>query len=117
MLHHAVLVKNIPLAVAGTVMAAMCKLAWGMLPAYLSERFPTKRRAVGLGFGYSSGALIGAWFSIYVWWAHKIPVVKAIEGNDLWLSPAVILVIGAMITFVGMYLGPETNGIALNDVV
>jgi hypothetical protein len=52
-----------------------------------------------------------------VWWAHKIPFVKAIEGNDLWLSPAVILVIGAMITFVGMYLGPETNGIALDDVV
>lgn len=116
-LHHAVLAKNVPLAVAGTVMAAMCKLAWGMLPAYLSERFPTKRRAVGLGFGYSSGALIGAWFSIYVWWAHKIPFVKAIEGNDLWLSPAVILVIGAMITFIGMYLGPETNGIALDDVV
>ena len=47
-LHHAVMEKNILLAVVGTVMAAMCKLAWGMLPAYLSERFPTKRRAVGL---------------------------------------------------------------------
>jgi MFS family permease len=115
-LHNAVVAKNIRLAIVGTILAAMCKLAWGMLPAYLSERFPTKRRAVGLGFGYSSGALIGAWFSIYVWWAHKIPFIKAIEGNDLWLSPAVILVIGAMITFISMYLGPETNGISLDDV-
>jgi MFS family permease len=115
-LHNAVMAKDLRMAVVGTVLAAMCKLAWGMLPAYLSERFPTKRRAVGLGFGYSSGALIGAWFSIYVWWAHKIPFIKGIEGNELWLSPAVILVIGAVLTFIGMYLGPETNGISLDDV-
>jgi MFS family permease len=115
-LHDAVVALDLRMAIMGTVLAAMCKLAWGMLPAYLCERFPTKRRAVGLGFGYSSGALVGAWFSLYVWWAHKIPFIGAIEGNELWLSPAVILVIGAAITFVAMYFGPETKGMSLDDV-
>ena len=72
-LYHAAIQRNLWMAVLDTVMAAMLKLAWGVVPAYLCERFPTGRRAAGVGFGYSSGALLGAWFSVYVWWAHKIP--------------------------------------------
>lgn len=115
-LYHAALARNIRMAVAGCVMAAMLKLAWGMLPAYLCERFPTKTRATGVGFGYSSGALIGAWFSIYVLWAHKIPFVAAIEKQDLWLSPAVILTIGSIMTFVSLFFSPETRKLELSGV-
>ena len=97
-------------------MAAMLKLAWGVVPAYLCERFPTQRRAAGVGFGYSAGALIGAWFSIYVWWAHKIPFISAIEGQDMWLSPAVILTVGAVITFVSLMFSPETKHLELSEV-
>jgi hypothetical protein len=96
-------------------MAAMLKLAWGIVPAYLAERFPTSRRAVGVGFGYSSGALLGAWFSIYVWWAHSIPFIRGIEGEDMWLSPAVVLTIGSVMTFCALLYSPETRGIDLDD--
>ena len=115
-LYHAALARNLWMAVLGTVMAAMLKLAWGMLPAYLSERFPTKRRAAGLGFGYSSGAILGAWFSVYVWWAHNIPFIQAIEGKDLWFSPAVILTIGAVMTFGSLLFSPETKDFDLCDI-
>ena len=115
-LYHAAIARNVMLAVLGTTMAAMLKLAWGVVPAYLSERFPTKRRAVGVGFGYSAGALIGAWFSAYVWWAHKIPFIRSVEGEDMWLSPAVILTIGSIITLASLFYSPETKGIALSDV-
>ena len=110
-LYNAAVAHNIALAVVGTVMAAMLKLAWGIVPAYLSERFPTRRRAVGVGFGYSAGALIGAGFSLYVWYAHNIPYIKSIEGKDMWLSPAVILTVGAIITFCSLLYSPETKGI------
>ena len=115
-LYHAALARNIGLAIVGTTMAAMLKLAWGIIPAYLAERFPTKRRATGVGFGYSSGALIGAWFSAYVWWAHNIAFIKAIEGRDLWLSPAVILSVGSLMTFVSLLFSPETKDIDLSRV-
>ncbi len=115
-LYHAALARNIGMAIAGCVMAAMLKLAWGMLPAYLCERFPTKTRATGVGFGYSSGALIGAWFSVYVLWAHKIPAVAGIEQQDLWLSPAVILTIGSIMTFVSLWFSPETKHLELGEV-
>ena len=115
-LYNAAIARNLGMAVVGTVMAAMLKLAWGAIPAYLSERFPTKRRSVGVGFGYSSGALLGAWFSIYVWWAHNIPFITSIEKGDMWLSPAVILTIGAIMTFVSLIFSPETKGLALSDI-
>jgi MFS family permease len=115
-LYNAAVARNLWLAVAGTVMAAMLKLAWGAVPAYLSERFPTRRRAVGVGFGYSSGALLGAGFSLYVWWAHSIPAIRAIEGQDMWLSPAVILTVGSIMTFISLLFSPETKGIELADV-
>ena len=115
-LYHAAVTRNLWLAVLGTTMAAMLKLAWGVIPAYLSERFPTSRRAVGVGFGYSSGALLGAWFSIYIWWAHSIPFIAAIEGQDMWLSPAVVLTVGALMTFVSLLFSPETKALELSAV-
>ncbi len=115
-LYNAAVTRNVTLAVVGAIMAAMLKLAWGVVPAYLSERFPTSRRAVGVGFGYSSGALLGAWFSVYVWWAHRIPFIAAIEKKDMWLSPAVILTIGAVMTFVSLFFSPETKTVELSSV-
>ncbi len=115
-LYHAAIARNLWMAVLGTVMAAMLKLAWGVVPAYLCERFPTRRRAAGVGFGYSAGALLGAWFSVYVWWAHKIPFIAAIEGQDIWLSPAVILSIGAVMTFISLLFSPETKDLSLDEV-
>jgi MFS family permease len=115
-LYHAALTRNIKMAILGTCMAGMLKLAWGIVPAYLCERFPTKRRAAGVGFGYSAGAILGAWFPFYVLWAHKIPFVHNIEGQDTWLSPAVILTIGAVMTFVSLLYSPETKHLQLDEV-
>ncbi|MGA3128631.1 MAG: MFS transporter [Candidatus Korobacteraceae bacterium] len=115
-LYHAAVARNLGMAILGCCMAGMLKLAWGMLPAYLCERFPTKTRATGVGFGYSAGALLGAWFNIYVLLAHKIPFIGAIEKQDLWLSPAVILTIGAIMTFVSLFFSPETKDLELDQV-
>ncbi len=115
-LYNAAVARNIPLAILGTTMAAMLKLAWGIIPAYLAERFPTKRRAVGVGLGYSSGALLGAWFSVYVWWAHNVPFIQSIEGQDMWLSPSLVLTVGALMTFVSLLFSPETKDLELSEV-
>jgi MHS family proline/betaine transporter-like MFS transporter len=115
-LYHAAVARNIPMAILGTCMAGLLKLAWGIVPAYLCERFPTSRRATGVGFGYSSGAIIGAWFGAYVWWAHKIPIIARIEKQDIWLSPAVILTIGAAMTFGSLFFSSETKDLKLDEV-
>jgi MFS family permease len=115
-LYKAAVARNLMLAILGTTMAAMLKLAWGVIPAYLSERFPTGHRALGVGLGYSSGALLGAWFSVYVWWAHKLPFIQAIEKQDLWLSPSLVLTVGAIMTFASLLFSPETKDLELSAV-
>ncbi len=115
-LYHAALARNIKWAILGTCMAGMLKLAWGVVPAYLCERFPTRRRAAGVGFGYSAGAIVGAWFPLYTLWAHNIPFIRNIEGKDIWLSPAVILTIGSIMTFASLLFSPETKHLQLDEV-
>jgi MFS family permease len=107
---------NLWLAVVGATLAANLKLYWGVIPAYLSERFPTKRRAVGVGFGYSAGGLFGAWFGVYIWWVHGTPFIAAIEKQDMWLSSAVIMTVGAIMTFVSLLFSPETKDLELSEV-
>jgi MFS transporter, MHS family, proline/betaine transporter len=107
----------VPFVVLGAIMAATLKLAWGIVPSYLSERFPTKQRSVGAGFGYSSGALAGgAGISLFVWWTRQIPIINPFEGDDFWLSPAVVLTAGAAMTFLSLLCGPETKDLELSRV-
>jgi hypothetical protein len=47
---------------------------------------------------------------------HKIPFIVAIEEQDMWLSPAVILTIGSVMTFVSLWHSPETKHLQLHEV-
>ncbi len=49
---------------------------------------------------------------LYVWWAHNIHFITAVEKSDMWLFPAVILTIGATMTFVSLIFSAETKGLA-----
>jgi len=114
-LMNAALNKSMAMAIVAAIMAASLKLAWGIIPAYLSERFPTKTRSVGVGFGYSAGALIGgAGITPLVGLLHEIPAISSIEGpQELWLSASAVLTIGAVITFLSLLWSRETKDIDL----
>ena len=105
------------IAIVAAILAASLKLAWGIIPAYLSERFPSRTRSVGVGFGYSAGALVGgAGITPLVALFHQIPAIVSIEGpNELWLSASVVLTIGAIITFLSLLWSPETKEIDLTE--
>jgi MFS family permease len=112
---NAAMSRSMAVAIVAAIFAASLKLAWGIIPAYLSERFPTKTRSVGVGFGYSAGALVGgAGITPLVAMFHEIPAISAIEGpKELWLSASGVLTIGAMITFLSLWLSHETKDIDL----
>src|SRR6185503_19682088 len=48
------------LLLGATLIGLGCSGAWGIVPGYLSERFPTEARAVGTGFAYHVGVGIGS---------------------------------------------------------
>jgi SHS family lactate transporter-like MFS transporter len=84
---------------------------WGVVPTYLTERFPTAARAVGSGFAYHAGAALGALTPL---------VVGALQDNgwSLQRAMATCIVTALVICVVMLWLGPETRGrelVAIDD--
>jgi len=75
----------------------------GIMPGYLSERFPTAVRAVGAGFAYHVGAGFGA-FTPYL--------VGALQDRGLPLDRVMgaCIVISGLLVIAFVWLGPETRG-------
>lgn len=99
--------------VAGAIAGVLTQAAWGLVPAYLTERFSATHRASGAGFGYSSGIFIGGWFSVYIPAMHNYLFGSIDTSTNVWFSTAVLMMVGAALTAVGFYRGPETVGIDL----
>jgi SHS family lactate transporter-like MFS transporter len=77
---------------------------WGVIPAYLAERFPTSVRGVGPGTSFSVGAAVGSFGPTI----QTLLVQKAgfTLGQAIALGTASALVIVAIVAF----LGPEPKG-------
>jgi len=76
---------------------------FGMVPSYLTERFPTAARAAGAGFTYHVGAAIAALDPWVVGW---------LQDGGMPLARAMMLSVAAAGAFgvVLLWLGPETRG-------
>ncbi|GGI71987.1 MFS transporter [Vulcanisaeta souniana JCM 11219] len=97
-----------------SIMMLSNALLWGPIPAYLTERFPTSRRASGVGFGYSLGLVIPAFTSVYIYYLHK--AFLPIEGSIPWFTVAIYFIISFVLFGIGAYLGPETKGVDLREI-
>jgi SHS family lactate transporter-like MFS transporter len=81
----------------------MASGAWGIVPGYLSERFPTEARGVGTGFAYHVGVGIGA-LGPYL--------IGALQDGGLDLRSAMLrcIVAAGVAVLILLWLGPETRG-------
>jgi SHS family lactate transporter-like MFS transporter len=76
---------------------------FGVVPAYLTERFPTAARAVGAGFAYHVGAGLGSFTPTLV--GHLTD-----DGMPLALAMALCIAGSGLLLTVLIWLGPETRG-------
>ena len=82
--------------------------AWGIVPGYLSERFPTEARGVGTGFAYHAGVGLGS-FAPYLIGALRD------SGVDLRTAMLACMLSGGVLVITLLWLGPETRGRSLED--
>jgi SHS family lactate transporter-like MFS transporter len=80
-----------------------CAGAWGIVPGYLSERFPTEARAVGTGFTYHVGAGLGSFTPT---------LIGRLEDGGMPLANAMFgcIAVAGVLVLVMLWLGPETRG-------
>lgn len=85
-----------------------CSGAWGIVPGYLSERFPTEARAVGTGFAYHVGAGLGAFTPF---------LIGSLQDAGIPLATAMLscIAVAGVLVLVMLWLGPETRGKALTN--
>jgi MFS transporter, SHS family, lactate transporter len=76
---------------------------WGVVPGYLTERFPTAARGVGPGFAYHVGAAIGSFTPT---------LIGALKDRGMMLNHAMALFIAGsnLLVMALMWAGPETKG-------
>ena len=76
---------------------------FGIVPGYLSERFPTAARAVGAGFAYQTGAALASFGPTLIGALHD-------GGLPLGSAMAACILAGGALVVVLLWLGPETRG-------
>jgi MFS transporter, SHS family, lactate transporter len=88
------------------IMGLFAAGAWGIVPGYLSERFPTDARGVGVGFSYHVGVGLGS-FAPYL--------IGALQDRGMPLADAMLwcIVAGGLLVITLLWLGPETRGRSL----
>jgi MFS transporter, MHS family, proline/betaine transporter len=84
--------------------------AFGPIPAFLSERFPTEIRNTASGLVYNGGLIIGAWSPV---------IARSLLSNTKSFSPnliplALALNIGGILLLIGPRLNPDTRNMNLN---
>jgi SHS family lactate transporter-like MFS transporter len=77
--------------------------AWGMVPSYLNERFPTATRAVGAGFAYHVGAAIGSFTPTIIGYFQD-------RGMELATAMALCIAVAGVLVIAVLWMGPETRG-------
>jgi SHS family lactate transporter-like MFS transporter len=91
------------LLIGAVLMGVFGTGAFGVVPTYLSERFPTSARGVGAGFAYQAGAAMAA---------IGPTLIGSLRDTGLSLAAGMalcILVSGAL-SIVMFWVGPETRG-------
>ena len=91
------------LLIGAALIGLGCSGAWGIVPGYLSERFPTEARAVGTGFAYHVGAGLGAFTPF---------LIGALQDRGMPLATAMLscIVVAGVLVLAMIWLGPETRG-------
>jgi SHS family lactate transporter-like MFS transporter len=92
-----------PMAIGAFLVGFLAAGSWGMVPSYLTERYPTAARAIGAGFAYHAGAALGSFTPAFIGHLQDsgIPLPNAMA--------ACIAVAGAIVIAL-VWAGPETRG-------
>lgn len=89
------------------VLVVLVGPCWGMITAYINERFHTGIRASGFGLGYSLAVVLPSFYAFY----------QSLLGHVMSATYTVLplLVVGGLLITLGGALGPETRDVDMHD--
>ncbi len=83
---------------------------YGVIPAFLAEKFPTKLRSTGMGIGFNGGFIVGNWSTVF------LLLIVGISSLTFFAFWGLFVIIGALFILVAALMSKETKGIDLQGI-
>ncbi len=95
-----------------SIVVFVSSTAFGPMPAFLSERFPTEIRNTASGLVYNGGLIVGSWSPLIA--IILLSHAKSFSPFFIPLALALNIIVGAIILLIGSRLNPDTRNINMN---
>lgn len=83
---------------------------YGVIPSFLSEKFPTNIRSSGVGLGFNGGFIIGNWSTVI------LLLIVGITASSFFAWWGYFVIIGELFILAAALLSKETQGIDLDSI-
>jgi MFS family permease len=97
----------IQIGLLATLITVVTISGWGLLSAYINERFHIGVRASGFGIGYSLAVILPAFYSFVMLWMASFMPYK--------YTQIPLLALGGLLILVGAAMGPETKDVDISE--
>jgi len=84
---------------------------YGVMPSYLSEKFPTKIRSTGVNWAFNSGFIVGGWSSVIV-----LLLGDLVGAGNFYVALSAGIVVGELFLLASALLSKETSKINLESL-
>ena len=98
----------IGVGIFASILAFLTTGIYGVIPSYLSEKFPTRIRSTGVGLGFNGGFILGNWSTVF------LLLIVTLSAANFYVYLGVFIIIGEIFILVSAILSVETKGKDLN---
>ncbi|BAB59211.1 metabolite transporter [Thermoplasma volcanium GSS1] len=93
-----------------SIIAFLTTGIYGVIPSFLSEKYPTEVRSTGTGIGFNGGFILGNWSTVF------LLLIVSFTSPFFFGWWGIFVIIGELFIFSSALLSKETRGLDLSDV-
>ncbi|GGP21546.1 MFS transporter [Thermocladium modestius] len=90
-----------------SLMAFITTGIYGVIPAYLSEKFPTSIRSTGVGFSFNGGFILGNWSTVF------LLLISSLTSPSFYAYWGIFIIVGELFIMASALTSKETKGARL----
>ncbi len=90
-----------------SLMAFITTGIYGVIPAYLSEKFPTSIRSTGVGFSFNGGFILGNWSTVF------LLLISPLASPSFYAYWGIFIIVGELFIMASALMSRETKGARL----
>lgn len=103
-------IGQLGIGVFASALAFITTGIYGIMPVYLSEKFPTNLRSTGVGISFNGGFIIGSWSSVLLLLLIKL------TSPSFYFALGLFVIVGEILILASAISSRETRGVDLSKI-